>query len=66
VLSHWVAPTGNADLLNEIYLAWAMPVTAYLAIRCFLRGARLRRRQAGPQTGSRNTIAVIGHAAITE
>jgi hypothetical protein len=54
VISHPVAATGDAWLLNECYLAWALPLTAYLTVRCVLPGARLRRphtsgnRQAPP------------------
>jgi hypothetical protein len=43
-IAHWVAPTQNAVLLNAIYLAWALPVVGYLAFRCFLPNAQLRRR----------------------
>ena len=47
VISHPVAATGDAWLLNECYLAWALPLTAYLTVRCVLPGARLRRPRRG-------------------
>ena len=43
-IAHWVAPTQDAALLNATYLAWALPVVGYLAFRCFLPNAQLRRR----------------------
>ena len=49
VLAHEIAPTGNAVLLNLTYLAWALPVAAFLLVRCYLVGAtprRARRLQA--------------------
>jgi hypothetical protein len=46
VIAHAIAATGNASLLNETYLAWALPVTGYLTLRCVMPGAQLRRRRA--------------------
>ncbi|MGA2471061.1 MAG: glycosyltransferase 87 family protein [Solirubrobacteraceae bacterium] len=40
VLVQWVAPAGNAVELNDIYLAWALPVTGYLTLCCVLPGTR--------------------------
>jgi hypothetical protein len=41
VIARWVAGAGNAVLLNESYLAWALPLTAYLTLRCVLPGVRI-------------------------
>ena len=55
VISHPIAATGDANLLNETYLAWALPVTAYLTVRCVLPAARIRRRH--PATKRRAPLA---------
>jgi hypothetical protein len=61
-IAHWVAPTQDAALLNATYLAWALPVAGYLALRCFLPNAQLRRR---PNTERADFARESGRAAAT-
>jgi len=61
-IAHWVAPTQDAVLLNATYLAWALPVVGYLAFRCFLPNAQLRRR---PNTQRAERARESGSAAAT-
>jgi Glycosyltransferase family 87 len=61
-IAHWVAPAQDAALLNETYLAWALPVAGYLAFRCFLPNAQLRRR---PSTERADFARESGRAATT-
>jgi len=63
-LARWVAPTGSSDLLNELYLLWATPVAAYLAIRCFLPDLRPWRALVSRVRSARSPMAVP--AAATE
>jgi hypothetical protein len=46
-LAKWVAPTASVYTLNQVYLAWALPLTAYLAYRVF--GPRSHRAAAQAQ-----------------
>lgn len=62
-IAHWVAPTQDAVLLNGTYLAWALPVVGYLAFRCFLPNARLRRRRPNAQLA--DFARESGNAAAT-
>jgi hypothetical protein len=34
-LGRWVAPTGDGVAMNRAYLAWALPIAAYMAIKAF-------------------------------
>ena len=49
VMSKWIAPLDDPTLLNRVYLAWAVPVAAYLAFSLFAQGrVRLRRDLGKP------------------
>lgn len=38
VLAKWIAPIGDPTLFNRVYLAWMLPVAAYLAVSVFAPG----------------------------
>lgn len=40
LLAYFIAPLNKPDLMNAIYLAWALPTIAYLTVSCF--GSRRR------------------------
>jgi hypothetical protein len=48
VMAKWIAPLGDPTVLNRVYLAWAVPVAAYLAVSAFAPG-RLRLRRDLPE-----------------
>lgn len=46
VLSRWIAPTGNAMLMNEIYLLWGLSLAAYLVVCSYMLGRSTPRPHA--------------------
>jgi hypothetical protein len=49
VMSKWIAPLDDPTLLNRFYLAWTVPVAAYLAFSLYAHGrVRLRRDLGEP------------------
>ncbi len=57
-IAKWVAPGGDGVVLNRTYLAWALPIAAYMAIKAF------RTRRTGDQAaGGSSKPAVSGFIA---
>jgi hypothetical protein len=55
VMTKWIAPLDDPTLLNRVYLAWAVPVAAYLALSLFALGRlRLRRGLREPALSFRS------------
>jgi hypothetical protein len=40
-IAHFVATSGDSNLFNIAYLAWALPTAGYLAVACFVPRAKL-------------------------
>lgn len=57
-LAAYVAPSYDASTLNRVYLAWVLPLTAYLAYRVFgprAQGAVARRVRGAAQVAAETT-----------